>query len=96
MKEFQVKLKYFLEVFNDTFQLHRTRVGICRGNTLDLNSGCTWFVSRPVSLSWIGRGFPQSININDGIILWAVHDISLPNPFQFIISLRVIIINDMM
>ena len=97
MKDFQVKLKLiFLELFNDTFQLHRTGVGICKGNTLDLNSGSTWFVSTPVSLYWIGRGFPQSTSINDGIILRAVHDISLPDLFEFIISLRVVvIINDM-
>ena len=36
----------FLELINDIFQLHRTGVGICKGNTLDLNSGSTWFVSR--------------------------------------------------
>jgi len=39
MKEFQVKLKYFLEVFKDTFQLHRTGVGICKGNYARLEFG---------------------------------------------------------
>jgi len=47
MKEFQVKLKHiFLELFNDTFQLHKTRVGSFKGNTLDFNLGSTWFASR--------------------------------------------------
>jgi hypothetical protein len=46
-EKFRVKLKLiFLELLNDTFQLHRTGVGICKGNTLELNLGSTWFVSR--------------------------------------------------